>query len=495
MHVETCAAHPPRVYRQRDPAQTVLHEVVREHLEEFLSSCRDELGSEEGLPKYVEQEFRSYLSCGSLSEGFIRLRCDLCHKDRLLPFSCKGATLCASCAAHRMESTAAHLVDRVLPEAPLRLWTLSLPFDLRRLLAADSALLSAVHRCFIGVVFSWMRARAREAGISAPRCGAISFIQRHSASLGLDVHFHTLAIDGVYAREGERALTFHETPAPAHHDIASIVTKLVARVRALFRRRGLVTQEGEIVSTSDREPSSFERLVQAAARDKFMSGRLDSPRHLHPSKPSLSWNQLFAAPLSEVLGFNLHANTRVSASDKEGRARLCRYATRPPFAESQFTRTDDGRIAFALRKPRKNGDTHLIFTPLQLLRRLAWLVPPPRRCAIRYEGILAPGSKLRKLVVPAPPTHPHPSDPPRDPGTTLPAGSPLRLVWAALLKRVYLADALACPTPGCHGRLRPVAAITQPDVIKKILDHLGLCAEPPSRSRARAPPGSGASCG
>ena len=66
-----------------------------------------------------------------------------------------------------------------------------------------------------------------------------------------------------------------------------------------------------------------------------------------------------------------------------------------------------------------------------------------------------------------------------------------------MLKRVYLVDALACtlrvllrgPTPGCHGRLRPVAAITQPAVIKKILDCLGLSAEPPSLSRARDPPG------
>ena len=30
-----------------------------------------------------------------------------------------------------MADTAAHLVDRVLPEAPVRQWVLSLPFSLR----------------------------------------------------------------------------------------------------------------------------------------------------------------------------------------------------------------------------------------------------------------------------------------------------------------------------------------------------------------------------
>jgi hypothetical protein len=33
------------------------------------------------------------------------------------------------------------------------------------------------------------------------------------------------------------------------------------------------------------------------------------------------------------------------------------------FAHEQFSETSDGRIAFALRKPRKNGTTHLFFTP------------------------------------------------------------------------------------------------------------------------------------
>ena len=43
-----------------------------------------------------------------------------------------------------MADTAAHLVDRVLPEVPVRQWVLSLPFGLRYRLADDAPLTSAV---------------------------------------------------------------------------------------------------------------------------------------------------------------------------------------------------------------------------------------------------------------------------------------------------------------------------------------------------------------
>ena len=61
-----------------------------------------------------------------------------------------------------------------------------------------------------------------------------------------------------------------------------------------------------------------------------------------------------------------------------------------------------------------------------------------------------------------------------------------RLPWAVLLKRVFMTDALTCPK--CQGRMKILAAITEPDAIRKILDHLGIPSEAPRRSVARPPP-------
>ncbi len=92
-----------------------------------------------------------------------------------------------------MADTAAHLVDRVLPEVPVRQWVLSLPFTLRYRLPDDSRPVSDVLRVFVRAVFAATRRRTREHRSSGPaRCGAVT----------LNVHLHTLALDGVYVAGG-----------------------------------------------------------------------------------------------------------------------------------------------------------------------------------------------------------------------------------------------------------------------------------------------------
>jgi len=78
-----------------------------------------------------------------------------------------------------MADTAAHLVDRVFPEVPVRQWVLSLPFSLRYRLAYDACLVSEVLRIFVQAVFRSLGGRAREhAGIPRSQCGAVTFVQR-----------------------------------------------------------------------------------------------------------------------------------------------------------------------------------------------------------------------------------------------------------------------------------------------------------------------------
>src|SRR5437773_8471425 len=57
-------------YLPRKPEETVLYRVVAEQLETFLSRQQDR---ERPAPKFVEQEFRSFLECGIPSYGFVRV--------------------------------------------------------------------------------------------------------------------------------------------------------------------------------------------------------------------------------------------------------------------------------------------------------------------------------------------------------------------------------------------------------------------------------------
>ena len=80
-------------------------------------------------------------------------------------------------------------------------------------------------------------------------------------------------------------------------------------------------------------------------------------------------------------------------------------------------------------------NSHHVMTPMEFMQRLAALVPRPRLHLIRFHGVLAPNAKLRKAVVPVPPTAVATPAQEGD-GATKPAGSAQRRMrWAQLLKR------------------------------------------------------------
>jgi hypothetical protein len=63
--------------------------------------------------------------------------------------------------------------------------------------------------------------------------------------------------------------------------------------------------------------------------------------------------------------------------------------------------TASGQVRYTLKTPYRDGTTHIVLEPLDLMARLAALVPPPRMHLTRYHGVFAPHSKLRAAVTPA----------------------------------------------------------------------------------------------
>ncbi len=98
--------------------------------------------------------------------------------------------------------------------------------------------------------------------------------------------------------------------------------------------------------------------------------------------------------------FSLDTSVRIEANDRAGLERLIRYCARPPLAGERLEWVDDGRekLRYRLPKPLADGQTELVLTPLELLERLALLIPPPRRHCHRYYGVLAPNAPLRAAV-------------------------------------------------------------------------------------------------
>lgn len=77
---------------------------------------------------------------------------------------------------------------------------------------------------------------------------------------------------------------------------------------------------------------------------------------------------------------------------------------RPPFSHERLSITEDGKVLLGLRKPWPTpaGVSAVCFEPVQFLRRLTPLIPPPFAHLIRYHGLFAPNAKGRDLLPAAP---------------------------------------------------------------------------------------------
>ena len=270
LHAAATSEAISRSYVRRAPDHGVLHRVVREHLQTFLWEL-DRRDEQRGAPLFVKREFQRFVRCGVLAHGFARFRCTGCGTDRLVAFSCKGRGFCPSCGGRRMTERAAHLIDHVLPFAPVRQWVLSLPFELRYRLAWDHALCRAVLAVYTRALLGFYRKRAKASGQRDGRTGTVTVIQRFGGALNLNVHFHTLAVDGVFVREPDGSLSFAAAKAPTDEEVEALLDVIRARILRLLVRRGLLSDEaGDGVNEPETPP--LHALYAASVRQRVAHG-------------------------------------------------------------------------------------------------------------------------------------------------------------------------------------------------------------------------------
>ena len=141
-------------------------------------------------------------------------------------------------------------------------------------------------------------------------------------------------------------------------------------------------------------------------------------------------------------GFSLDVAVRIPGWDRAGLERLLRYCARPPFALERLEAIDNEHLRYHLSKPQIDGATELSLSPLELIDRIAALVPPPRVHRHRYHGVLAPNSPLRDQVtalIPKTATN-KPALAPGSGETDAPdpvSRSPARYLWATLIARLF----------------------------------------------------------
>jgi hypothetical protein len=471
-------------YQRHRPGQTLLYQIVDECYPAFAAHLAEQ-GRE--LPGYVQREFEDYLKCGRLEHGFLRVRCESCHAEHLVAFSCKRRGFCPSCGARRMAESAALLVDEVLPEQPMRQWVLSFPFQLRFLFASRPEIMGRV----LGIVHRVIATHlVKKAGYThqTARTGAVTLIQRFGSALNLNIHFHMLFLDGVYLDHPNGTVRFRWVKASTSQELTQLAHTIAHRVGRFLERQGLLERDAEnsYLASDAVDDDPMTPLLGHSITYRIAVGP-QAGRKAFTLQTLPASDEPFDDGVGKVAGFSLHAGVAARAQERRKLERLCRYISRPAVSEQRLSLTPNGNVRYELKTPYRDGTTHVIFEPLDFIARLAALVPKPRVNLTRFHGVFAPNSKHRALVTPAK----------RGRGNKArvveegpsPAERRASMTWAQRLKRVFNIDIETCSV--CGGATKVIACIEDPVVIKQILNHLEHKAEaskPRALPESRAPP-------
>ena len=169
-----------------------------------------------------------------------------------------------------MAESAVLLVDEVLPHQPMRQllpWmacsramqrsdvseqlprVLSFPYQLRFLFASRPELMGNVLSIVYRAIASYL---IKKAGLTrkSAQCGTVTLIQWFGRSgapgaLNLNIHFHMLFLDGVYAKNKQGKTTFQRTNAPEQQELAILVHTISHRVAQFLERQGVLERDEE----------------------------------------------------------------------------------------------------------------------------------------------------------------------------------------------------------------------------------------------------------
>ena len=380
-----------------------------------------------------------------------------------------------------MSETALHLVDHVFPHKAVRQWVLSFPIPIRLIFAVKPKIMAEVLNITNNAISKFL---TKKSGLTRKtgKTGSVTLIQRFGSALNLNVHFHQLFIDGAYELDADmRPSSFHTTPPPSRREVEEVLKKIVLRVLRLMEKRGLLIKDDPSPQLHLSDDDTFSRLQDGSAHYRFATGPNKGKKaitlHAVPDEDHGSLKGLVA----NISGFSLHAGVAVSGSDRKGIERIARYIARPPIALDRLSLNSKGQVVYRLKKPFSDGSTHIIMQPLELIEKLAALVPRPKIHLTRFHGVLGPHYKFRSQIVPKPQTKENSPD-------TSDAEPPSKgkIAWAKLLKRVFDIDMEVCQV--CGAKMKVIAAIEEPPIIRKILGHLGIPSSPPMIHPPRGPP-------
>ena len=184
-------------------------------------------------------------------------------------------------------------------------------------------------------------------------------------------------------------------------------------------------------------------------------------------------------------GFNIHNQVKIKSQDSRGRESLAQYILRSPFSQEKMTYREETKTVLYRTKMRPGTKKNFaVFPVLDWIAALTTHIPDKGEQLVRYYGYYSNVSRgKRKKEKPQDETEIS-WKPEVIEIEAPPVSKELKKRWSYFIRKVYETDPLTCPK--CSGEMKIISFIDQRDVIKKILEHLGLWEDshaPPGRSQ------------
>ena len=409
----------PPLYRPRNPRATSLFKLLDKHYETVKGVWEERFQRRYGFWRgYWDRAVASYLDCGLFESGFARAVCPKCRFEFLVALSCKGRGLCPSCGAKRAALFSELLQQKILADVPHAQWVFSIPKMLRPYFLFHRELLGELARLAYETVREMMSVVVEKPNA---RPGMIAVIQTFGSSLRWNPHTHAIVTRGVFLEDG----SWHPIPYVDTHKAELLFRHKLLR---LLRDKDLITQE-----------------------------RIDL---------LLSWKNS---------GFGVHNHTTVYPNDTEGLHKLACYLMRAPVNLSRLRYHPESELISYESKSGHDDNNDELMDPLEFLARVLIHVPEPNKHLVRFYGAYANRLRLDTFARNDSTEQKREQDDEEPPRRRV-----LSKRWAELVYRIYEVDPLTCRR--CGEKMKLLAFIIDPAVIRRILDHLERKAPP------RAPP-------
>ena len=180
-----------------------------------------------------------------------------------------------------------------------------------------------------------------------------------------------LVLDGACLSDTAEPV-FRRIAPPREAELQALVERLAERVGRSLERQGLLVRYAE---------NGFLEFGPAAggAMDDLIGHSITYRVAVGPR----AGQQVFALQtvparkaeprqgVAQYAGFSLHAGIGVEGDQRAKLERLARYVSRPPVSIERLTLTAQGRVRYGLKNPYRDGTTHIVLEPVDLIARLA----------------------------------------------------------------------------------------------------------------------------